>query len=87
MKAIRIRGTVIGSGIQYKKKVIDIPESHKDKIKNAKRGEVFYIKIRKRHYKQSGFKVVIYRADRYEYYHREPKPAQLHAIRRNEAII
>ena len=83
--AIRIHCTPVGAGIDYYKKVVNISEKDRQMIKDFfGLGYVFYTKIKPWHYRQSGYKVIIYNPDRYEFYHREPTAEQLAAIERKK---
>jgi len=86
---VKIKCTIIGSGIDYRKRVSDIPEKMRQLMKDFSgtiNSPIFYTKTERRHYTQSGYKVVTYNPERYEFYHREPTPAQLAKIKKGEKI-
>lgn len=87
MIAKKIKCKILGYGIAYKKKAIDIPyKTYMEMKKNYGSKTIFYYcKIKGGHYTQSGFKAITYNPDRYECYHREPTPQQLKAITRKES--
>lgn len=90
MPAIKIKGDVIGAGIDYAKFVRNISDKDRERIRNNTDKETFfYIKQKKKnqHYTQTGYKIVSHNSDRYEYYHREPNLKQLIAILRKEKQI
>lgn len=89
MTAIKIKGQIVGAGKDYAKFVRDIPDKDRERIKtNTDKETFFYIKQKiKPHYTQTGYKIIIYNKDRYEYYHREPSINQLIAILRKEKKI
>jgi len=88
MQSVKIKGKIIGTGGDYTKHIADIPAAQKLMIRiNTNPERFFYLKGKKNHYTQTGYKICVFNPDRYEYYHREPSIQQLTAILRKEKKI
>lgn len=87
MKAIRVKGEIVGTGIDYYKFVKNLRIKDRIMIRENKNSDIFfYIKPKGNnpHYKQTGYKIIKCNRKRYEYYHWEPTKKQLIVILREE---
>jgi len=85
----KIKCNIEGSGIDYAKRVTNISEKNRQLIKECTRRKIpviFYTKTKGEHYTQSGYKVVTYNPERFEYYHREPTAEQFKKIQKGEKL-